>query len=115
MLKTRLSALVLCLSLLLSVTADAAAVQPEPAPPPEPYVQGTGDGRFLPYRPLTHQEAAIMVSNLFGGDGLPVSEKENHGYGCYSIRAIAERHHGLCDFETKNDIFTLRVVLPLSE
>lgn len=46
-------------------------------------------------------------------DGLPVSARENHGYGCQSIRAIARRNHGHCLFEPKEGVFTLRVALPL--
>lgn len=44
-------------------------------------------------------------------NGLPVSRKENHGYGCYGIRAIAQRHQGICTFEAENNVFTLRVIL----
>lgn len=72
------------------------------------------------YCEVKRNKLLIEIKNPYSGeiimqDGLPVSQKEEHGYGCYSIRAIAERHHGLCDFETKNDIFTLRIVLPLNE
>lgn len=46
-------------------------------------------------------------------DGIPSSGQKGHGYGCRSIRTISERHHGLCTFEAENEVFTLRVVLPL--
>ena len=38
---------------------------------------------------------------------------QNHGYGSRSIRSIVNRHNGLCIFEPRNGIFTLRVVIPL--
>ena len=46
-------------------------------------------------------------------DGLPMSQKSGHGYGCISIRSIAEHHHGLCSFEQEQGMFTLRVVLSI--
>jgi sensor histidine kinase regulating citrate/malate metabolism len=46
-------------------------------------------------------------------DGLPLSNREGHGYGCRSICAIAEQHHGLCTFESEDGLFTLRVMLPV--
>lgn len=60
----------------------------------------------------------IEIKNPYEGqilfrDGLPVSTREGHGYGCQSIRAIAGRNRGLCDFEAENGIFALRVVIPM--
>ena len=60
----------------------------------------------------------IEIRNPYAGeiplrDGLPVSNRENHGYGCHSIRTITERHRGLCSFEPENGVFTLRVMLPM--
>ena len=46
-------------------------------------------------------------------DGLPVSGREGHGYGCRSIRTICEQYHGICTFEPENGLFTLRVMLPM--
>lgn len=48
-------------------------------------------------------------------NGIPVSNQPGHGYGCRSIRTIAERHNGLYSFDAADGIFTLRVVLPLPE
>ena len=48
-------------------------------------------------------------------NGLPVSTQDGHGYGCHSIQAIAQRNGGLCSFTAENSLFTLRVVLPLSD
>ena len=62
----------------------------------------------------------IEIRNPYQGeiamwDDLPVSKRDGHGYGCRSIRAIAEHNGGLCSFEPGHDVFMLRVVLPLSD
>ncbi len=62
----------------------------------------------------------LEIKNPYEGEivmrgGIPVSGRDGHGYGCISIRSIAEQNGGLCTFETKHGVFTLRVVLPLSE
>lgn len=44
---------------------------------------------------------------------MPVSEREGHGYGCASIKTIAEKHHGQALFAFNSGIFTLKVVIPL--
>jgi len=59
----------------------------------------------------------IEIKNPYGGkiamrDGLPLSERKDHGYGCRSIRSITEQNGGLCTFEPERGVFTLRVVLP---
>ena len=60
----------------------------------------------------------IEVKNPYKGsvimrDSLPVSNREEHGYGCRSIQTITEQNHGLCEFKAESGIFTLRVVLPV--
>ena len=46
-------------------------------------------------------------------DGLPVSERAGHGYGCRSIQTIAERRGGLCEFRARGGIFSMQLVLPI--
>ena len=46
-------------------------------------------------------------------DGLPVSERAGHGYGCRSIQTIAERRGGLCEFRARDGIFSMQLVLPV--
>ena len=46
-------------------------------------------------------------------DGLPVSGRKGHGYGCRSIRTIALHRGGLCEFKAEDGIFLLRVALPV--
>ncbi len=43
-------------------------------------------------------------------DGLPTSKQPGHGYGCRSIRSIAEKNGGLCTFEAEAGIFTMRTI-----
>ena len=62
----------------------------------------------------------IEIKNPYRGkvvmqNGLPLSGREGHGYGCRSIQTIVEHNKGLCAFEAEDGIFTLRVVLPLKE
>ena len=60
----------------------------------------------------------IEIQNPYSGkiamrNGMPVTKQAGHGYGCRSIRAIAEKKHGMYSFEPNSGIFTLRVALPL--
>ncbi|MEG1943252.1 MAG: GHKL domain-containing protein, partial [Angelakisella sp.] len=61
----------------------------------------------------------IEIENAYIGeikmnDHTPSSTKVGHGYGCKSMRSIAEKRNGFCTFAATNGIFTLRVVLPMS-
>ncbi len=42
---------------------------------------------------------------------LPITEKENHGYGTKSIVAIVHKHQGLTSFEAREGIFKLNIIL----
>jgi len=60
----------------------------------------------------------IFIENSFAGEvtmenGLPQSDREGHGLGAKSIAMIVEKNNGFCSFEVKDEIFTLRIVLPL--
>ena len=60
----------------------------------------------------------IEIRNPYTGqiafrDGLPETARLNHGYGCLSIRTIAQLHRGLCEFRAEDGIFTLRAALPM--
>lgn len=57
--------------------------------------------------PYAHE---ILMQN-----GIPMSSREGHGYGCHSIQSIAQHNRGLCTFESENGIFTLRVMLPVCD
>ena len=46
-------------------------------------------------------------------NGIPISNEPGHDYGCQSIHSITQQHHGICTFQTKQNIFILRIVLPL--
>lgn len=56
------------------------------------------------------------VKNPFCGeiefkDDLPVSRRENHGYGTKSIAAIVEKHAGIYSFTVEDDIFVFRCAI----
>lgn len=60
----------------------------------------------------------LEVRNPYSGeilmrDGLPVTDKQGHGYGCLSIQSIVQKYSGLYSFQPSKGIFTLRIVLPL--
>ena len=56
-----------------------------------------------------------MRHHLNMRDGLPVSDREGHGYGCRSIQAIAQRNGGLCVFSAQQGQFLLQIMLPVLE
>lgn len=60
----------------------------------------------------------IYIENSFTGevvmeDGLPQSWRKGHGFGVKSMSMIAEKYNGYCSFEARDEIFVLRMVLPL--
>lgn len=60
----------------------------------------------------------IQIQNPYAGNvlmqnGLPVSQREGHGYGCQSIQTIISRNGGHCSFEAENGLFSLRLSIPL--
>ena len=72
------------------------------------------------YCEIKQNKLLIQIQNPYVGqvvmeNGLPVSTRDGHGYGCHSIQAIAQRNGGLCSFEAKNGLFTLRLILPLAD
>ena len=61
----------------------------------------------------------IEVENPYAGEvrmqnGLPVSDREGHGYGCRSILSIAQRAGGICDFSASDGLFRLQLALPVT-
>ncbi|WP_283625042.1 ATP-binding protein [Clostridium butyricum] len=67
---------------------------------------------------INKNKLLIMIQNSYLGeiqkkDGIPASLQDNHGFGCRSIVMIAEKQKGFATFETEENIFTLRVILPL--
>lgn len=59
----------------------------------------------------------IEIENAYTGDiqmkdEIPTATEIGHGYGCKSIRSIAQKRNGFCTFHAADGIFTLRVVLP---
>lgn len=44
-------------------------------------------------------------------DGIPLSTRDGHGYGCKSIVYITEKYHGICSFEFEGNMFITQVIL----
>ena len=73
------------------------------------------------YCELRGSKLLIEVKNPYAGkivmkNGLPVSNRKGHGYGCQSILNITNRHRGVCSFDTNDrSEFVLRVVIPVQD
>lgn len=71
------------------------------------------------YCELRERKLLIEIKNPYAGkiaikNGIPVSKRKGHGFGCQSIQNIASRHQGLCSFETNDrSEFVLRVMIPM--
>lgn len=70
------------------------------------------------YCQVKQNKLLLQIRNPYIGrvemhNGLPVSNRDGHGYGCRSIQSVAQRNGGLCSFEASDGLFTLRVMLPL--
>lgn len=70
------------------------------------------------YVGIQRNKLLIEIKNPYEGevylrDGLPVSKRAGHGYGCQSIRSITRQNRGICVFEAEKGIFTMRAVLPI--
>ena len=69
---------------------------------------------------INRNKFLLQIQNAYRGrleikDKLPTSNKKGHGFGCRSIKTIAEKKDGYATFQADNNIFTLRVVLPLDK
>lgn len=65
---------------------------------------------------MKENKLLISIKNTYAEapelrDGLPVTREEGHGIGSQSIRYVAEKLHGNCQFSVVDDRFVLRVVL----
>ena len=72
------------------------------------------------YSTVKQQNIFIQIRNPYAGkvmmqNGLPVSQREGHGYGCFSIQTIVSRNGGHCSFEAENGVFSLRLSFPLPD
>lgn len=60
----------------------------------------------------------VLIENTFHGEvqmknGLPQTDAKGHGFGVKSIAMIADKYKGYYSFSPGEDLFTLKVVLPL--
>jgi sensor histidine kinase YesM len=70
------------------------------------------------YCEVKQNKLFIQIQNTYTGqvvmkNGMPVSTRDGHGYGCHSIQTIAQCNGGLCSFKAENGVFTLRVSFSL--
>ena len=77
-----------------------------------------GQRHVILYCGVRQNKLLIEVRNPYAGevvmqDGIPVSGREDHGYGCRSIQTIAQRNGGLCVFTAQNGEFCMQVMLPV--
>ena len=68
------------------------------------------------YIEIKQNNLLIEIKNPFVGeivmqDGIPITNRVNHGYGCRSIQNIAKQHRGGCVFETEHGVFILKVYI----
>lgn len=80
--------------------------------------EGVTDKTIALYCGIRFNKLLLEIRNPYAGevlmeDGLPVSARQGHGYGCRSIQLIAHKLHGLCTFSAEEGQFTLRIALPL--
>ena len=79
----------------------------------------TGDDRLVNVRVGILQEETLVISidNPYRGtlildkNGLPVTDKPNHGIGLRSVRNIVDRYKGSMEIETHNGIFNVSILM----
>ena len=79
----------------------------------------SGDDRLINVRVGILQEETLVISvdNPYQGmiildkNGLPVTDKPNHGIGLRSVRNIVERYKGSMEIETHNGIFNVSILM----
>lgn len=62
----------------------------------------------------------IYIENSFKGEivmenGLPQSQHQGHGFGVKSMAMIAEKYGGYSSFTAEDEVFTVKIVLPLDK
>lgn len=68
---------------------------------------------------VRQQNLLLSIQNPYEGevkfqDGLPLSPKEDHGFGSRSIVSIVNEHSGQVSFSSNGGIFLLRIMLPIA-
>lgn len=78
--------------------------------------------RFIELKFIQHKKQFVLdVSNSydgdveFGGDGRPVSQREDHGVGSQSIFAFVRKYHSTIDYSSANGVFSLRIMFTDSQ
>ncbi len=66
------------------------------------------------------EKLLILIENSFDGtlieeNGLPKSSQSGHGFGMKSMMMIIKKYHGYHSYSANKGIFTLRILLPLTD
>lgn len=78
---------------------------------------GNMNKRRLIIRSVTGASFGLEIANTcyekvdFNADGYPVSKEPGHGYGIQSIIAFAHKHHAILDYELKNNMFRMIMLI----
>lgn len=69
---------------------------------------------------IRQRNLLLSIENPYTGDvnivdGMPVAKQKGHGFGTRSIASIVQHHGGQISFSAQNNIFLMRVMLPLKE
>lgn len=78
---------------------------------------GPENKRRLIIRSVTDASFGLEIANTcyekvdFNSDGYPVANEDGHGYGIQSIIAFAEKHRAIVDYELKNNMFRMIMLI----
>lgn len=69
---------------------------------------------------IRQKNLLISIQNPYTGnvtiaDGLPVTDRKEHGFGTRSMASIVHCHGGQISFLTKDNLFLLRIMLPITD
>ena len=73
--------------------------------------------RELHFQAIGHPGLMFELTNpcrgpvRFSDQGLPLPDREGHGFGTQSIASFCEKYGALCAYEAKDGWFSLRVIL----
>ncbi|MDD3169529.1 MAG: ATP-binding protein [Eubacteriales bacterium] len=102
---------------------DAAAKDADSGPDsdldPDPASGQDAERRTVKLNCSIHKgNLLLLIENTYHSmvemkDGLPQTNEEGHGYGTKSIVIIVKKYSGYYSFEAEDDLFRLKVVLPM--
>ena len=73
--------------------------------------------RHLDIKVLSSPRFMLQIRNSFNGiisfdeKGVPLSTRDNHGFGTRSIVAFCEKYHAFYQFQAENNLFSLQIMI----